>query len=184
MPSSCGAPSVNNVPPLVNGNCYQGISITGNQAIPGGVYYVSGDGLTMRSAQFAISGNGNVTGTDVTIVLFKGADVSIMGTPTVTLSAPTSGTWKGILFWQDKTSTPMCPTSTCSTIAGTVNAVLTGALYFPKDNFSFAGTSSSTCTVLIANTISFQGTPKMSASSCAAAGVTPPTTSGPIVLLE
>jgi hypothetical protein len=167
------------------GNCYKGISLTGSHTFIEGVYYVAGTG-TIGSTQFAISGNGMVTAAGgVTIVLFNGADVSITGTPTVTLSAPTSGTWQGILFWQDKASTPLCPGgSTCSTITGTATTTLTGALYLPQDNFSFSGNSGSTCTVLIANTVSFQGTPAMSAAGCAAAGVTPPTTSSTVVLVE
>jgi hypothetical protein len=172
------------------GNCYSNISITGSYTFSPGVYYVRGNGTTGSCGgggpQFSISGNGTLTGTGVTIVLFNGAILCMMGTPNVTLSAPTSGTWKGILFWQDKASTPLCSTgSTCSNIAGTVNAVLTGALYFPHDNIAFNGTSSSTCTVLIANTVTFAGTPTMSAAGCAAAGVTPPTNAGgPIVLVE
>lgn len=191
MPAPCSPGNVTSNP-QPNG-CYTEISITGNYTFTANsVYYVKGNGTTTNCSttpalgQFSITGNGTITGSGVTIVLFNGAVLCMAGNAQVTLSAPTSGTWQGTLFWQDKTSTPLCSTgSTCSNIAGTVNAVLTGALYFPHDNIAFNGTSSSTCTVLIANTVSFAGTPNMSAGGCAAAGVTPPTNAGgPIVLVE
>jgi Putative Flp pilus-assembly TadE/G-like len=169
------------------GNCYKGISITGSYTFSAGVYYVAGSG-SLNSNSFSISGNGTVTGTGVTIVLFNGANVSISGNTTVTLTAPTSGTWQGILLWQDKTSTSPCTaTSGCTSdsFTGGSASSLTGALYFPHGNVDFGGNSGSNCTVLIANTVTFHGTPTMSASGCAAAGVTPPTNaSGPIALVE
>jgi hypothetical protein len=183
MPAPCSPGTSISTPTLpVNGSCYSSILITGNAALGAGVYYVSG-GL------FSISGNGSVTGNNVTIVLFNNASVSITDTPNVQLSAPTAGTWKGILFWQDKASTS-CPPCTSDTISGTAaTSFLTGALYFPQGNFTFAGNNTSNCTVLIANTVTFQEnpgiTPMLNAAGCAAAGVTPPSNgSGAIALVE
>jgi Flp pilus assembly protein TadG len=169
------------------GNCYKGIAITGSYTFGAGVYYVAGTG-SLNSNSFTISGSGTVTGTGVTIVLFNGANVSISGSTTVTLTAPTSGTWQGILFWQDKTSTSPCSaTSGCTSdsFTGGSASSFKGALYFPHGNVDFGGNSGSNCTVLIANTVTFHGTPTMSASGCAAAGVTPPTNANrPIALVE
>jgi hypothetical protein len=124
------------------GGCYKGISITGSYMFSPGVYYVAGTG-TAGSAQFSISGNGTVTGTGVTIVLFNCANVNISGTTTVQLTAPTSGTWRGILFWQDKASTPCC---TSDSFTGGSASSFTGALYFPHGNVDLGGNSGSTCT--------------------------------------
>jgi hypothetical protein len=159
------------------GNCYQGISITGSYTFSPGVYYVAGSG-SVNTNSFAISGT--VNGTGVTIVLFNGANVDISGTAIVSLSAPTSGTWKGILFWQDNASTP-CPACTSESFTGGSASNYTGALYFPHGNVDFGGNSGSSCTVLIANTVTFDGTPTMDSSGCAAIGVTPPINT---VLLE
>jgi hypothetical protein len=184
MPPSC-VPNTNITNPalLTNNGCYNNISITGGGSIPSGTYFIQGTG-TKQSAFLSISGTGTVTGTGVTFVLFKGADVNISGD--VTLSAPTSGPWQGILFWQDKDTTPDCGTgSFCDSFTGGSTSSLTGALYFPGGNVDFSGNSGSTCTVLIANNVEFHGTPTMSASGCIAAGVTPPTNaSGAIVLVE
>jgi Flp pilus assembly protein TadG len=169
------------------GNCYNGITINGSYNFSAGVYYVAGNGA-LNSNPFAISGNGNVTGNGVTIVLFNGSDVSITGGVNVTLTAPNAGIWQGILFWQDKASTTPCtPLVGCTsdTISGGAATDLTGALYFPHGNVDFGGNNTSNCTVLIANTVTFHGTPAMSAAGCAAAGVTPPTNgSGAIALVE
>ena len=135
-----------------NNGCYSSVSITGNAVLPSNsVFYVSG-GL------FSISGNGTVTGNQVTVILFKNASVSITGGPNVTLTAPTAGASKGILFWQNKASTS-CPPCTADTISGGAATALTGALYFPHGNVDFGGNNTSNCTVLIANTVTFHGTP-------------------------
>jgi hypothetical protein len=179
MPAPCLPGTSISTPALpINNGCYSSISITGNAVLPSNsVFYVSG-GL------FSISGNGTVTGNNDTIVLFNNASVSITGGPNVTLTAPTVGPWKGILFWQDKASTS-CPPCTSDTISGGAATALTGALYFPHGNVDFGGNNTSNCTVLIANTVTFHGTPAMSAAGCAAAGVTPPTNgSGAIALVE
>src|SRR5205823_1805068 len=58
-----------------------------------GVYYIE-NGLQL-GAQTSISGTG------VTIFL-KSGSVNMTGGASVTLSAPSSGTWQGILFYQDR----------------------------------------------------------------------------------
>jgi hypothetical protein len=181
MPASCLPGTSISTPALpVNNGCYSSISITANAVLPSNsVFYVSG-GL------FSISGNSTVTGSNVTIVLFNGAHVNISGNTTVTLNAPTAGTWKGILFWEDSATTPACGLGNfCDSFTGGAASSFTGALYFPKGNVDFGGNSGSNCTVLIANTVEFHGTPTLSAAGCAAAGVTPPTNgSGAIALVE
>ncbi len=177
VPPSCSPGNSTSTP--TPGNCYSGISITSTVTLAAGVYYISG-------GQFSVTGHGNVTGSGVTIVLFNSASVNIAGQASVTLSAPTSGTWQGVLFWQDAASSP-CNSTTCPSIgvAGNGTIDLTGALYFPHGNVSFTGNSGSNCTVLIANTVAFAGNAFMSASQCAADGVTTPTNaSGPIALVE
>jgi len=179
MPAPCLPGTSISTPALpVNNGCYSSISITGNAAFPSNsVFYVSG-GL------FSISGNGTVTGSNVTIVLFNNAHISITGNTNVQLTAPNAGPWKGILFWQDKASTA-CPPCTSDTISGGAATALTGVLYFPHGNADFGGNNTSNCTVLIANTVTFHGTPALSAAGCAAAGVTPPTNgSGAVALVE
>ena len=59
---------------------------------------------------------------------------------TVNLTAPTSGTYKGVLLYGDRTGT-----FTSNKINGTASSTMTGAMYFPSQevdmlgNFSGAG---------------------------------------------
>jgi hypothetical protein len=175
MPAPCAPGTSSTPPPTPSPGCYTSISITSNVVLAAGVYYING-------GSFSVTGHVVVTGTGVTIVLFNSATVNIAGQANVTLSAPTSGAWQGVLFWQDAASSPCCTTDS---VAGNGSINLTGALYFPHGNVSFTGNSGSNCTVLIANTVTFAGNGFMSASACAADGVTTPSNpSGPVALVE
>jgi hypothetical protein len=78
--------------------------------------------------------------------------VSITGNPVVTLSAPTSGTYEGIVFFQDRTY------STAATIANSSTGNITGSYYFPDANFSFTGNvDTPTYAAFIAKTITIAG---------------------------
>jgi len=68
------------------------------------------------------------------------ASVNIDGGATVELSAPTSGNYEGLLFYQD-------PSDTASaSLRGTDNTSYQGALYFPTAQLTFGGDNSSTGT--------------------------------------
>jgi hypothetical protein len=105
--------------------------------------------------------NGTVTGSGVTFFLTANptsqyGGVSISGNDNVTLSAPTSGPYHGILFYQDR-SIPS--TGVTSTFEGGSGMALTGSLYFPTTAITYTGGSSTapTTTGLVADTITFKG---------------------------
>ncbi|HEY2445355.1 MAG TPA: TadG family pilus assembly protein [Rhizomicrobium sp.] len=137
-----------------------GLSISGSATFSPGVYYVDGN--------FAIQGNGTVTGTGVTFYVTKKGTTYIAGTSTVTLSAPTSGTYAGILFFGDRTAT----NSNSNQIVGTSSSTLTGVLYFPTQQLTYSGNSGGpmTCTQLIADMITMTGSTTVS-NSCSGTGV-------------
>ena len=71
-----------------------------------------------------------------------------------TLSAPSSGTYMGVLFYQDRSIT----SSKNATFAGGVNMLLTGTLYFPTTAVSVSnGANSSSVMGVIASRVSFSG---------------------------
>ena len=117
-----------------------------------GLYYIDG-GMSIGGAGMSVSGSG------VTFYINTGG-VSISGAGnTITFSAQTTGTYAGILFFQNNTT----PDTTSAQVGGAgVNLNLTGALYF-KDaalNLSGAGVNSNpngTYTILVADTISLSG---------------------------
>jgi len=74
---------------------------------------------------------------------------------TVSLAAPTSGTYQGVLFFQDRS---INNTALSSSFAGGANMTLTGSLYFPTTALAFNNGSSSTANVaLLARTVDFEG---------------------------
>jgi hypothetical protein len=116
---------------------------------------------------------GNTTG-GVTIVLANDvsggapADITINGNFTVNLTAPTSGTTKGIAFFEDRVACASCGNK----VNGGSSQSITGVIYFPKNNITYSGgasTSGPVCTKLVANTISFKGNSTFN-SSCTSSG--------------
>ena len=80
--------------------------------------------------------------------------VSMNGNATVTLSAPTLGTYSGMLFYGDRAGT-----AAQSTFNGTANSLLTGAIYFPRQQVNYLGNFSGLngCTQVVADTIQWSG---------------------------
>ncbi len=77
------------------------------------------------------------------------------------LTAPSSGDWQGILFYQDRNDTTMS-----SLVGGSLQS-LNGALYFPAAHLSYTGGSSSnaTATTIISDTLEMNGNSYISASA-------------------
>jgi hypothetical protein len=97
--------------------------------------------------------------------------VQINGNATVTLNAPGTGTYKGVLFFQDR-DTPM-QTNKSAILNGGANTVLNGAIYFPKNEVQWAGNNSlaATCTLIIGDTVTFTGDSGLSVANCKDQGV-------------
>ena len=94
-----------------------------------GIYILQGGGLT-------VSGNSHLTGTGVMIYNAStglGDGIDFSGTSTITLSAPTSGAYQGIVFYQNRASkVPVVLGS------GVVAVNLTGVVYAPAPRSSRA----------------------------------------------
>jgi len=133
-----------------------GITVSGGLSVTfhTGTYILLGGGLN-------ISGGSNATGTGVTFYNTKNATyayspIVISGTSTTTLSAPTSGSLKGILFFQDRSIS----NTTQNTVSGGSGTIFQGALYFPSTPLVYSGGSASThaaYTIIIASTVTFSG---------------------------
>jgi hypothetical protein len=132
-----------------------------------GVYYI-------KTGTFNIGGGTTVTGAGVTIVLTRNntsayAKSTIGNGANVTLSAPTTGTHAGIVFFGDRGA----PTTTTNNFQGGSTVNLTGALYFPTQRvvYSNGSTTNSICTQIIAWRISFSGGVSIN-NQCESAGTT------------
>ena len=124
-----------------------------NAQLSGGTYIING-------GTFSIQGGSTLTATGgVMIYLTGGATVNIANGSTVTLSPQTSGSYEGILFYQDRSMT----SPGASTIAGGANLNLSGSLYFPHATLDINnGTSTNvsaggSTTAIVADMVNFQG---------------------------
>ena len=108
-----------------------GIQISGNARVTlaPGIYYMNGGG-------FSVTGNGSVTGSGVLIYNLGQtacAAVSFSGNASVTLSAATSGTYSGIVFFQARTS------ADAISISGNAIVGLAGTVYAPTASANVSG---------------------------------------------
>ena len=144
----------------VTPGCYRGMDIKGTVALNPGVYYIDGDSLTIGS-------QATLTGTGVTIILTSStaattpssiATASINGGATINLTAPTSGTYNGVLFYQDRRAVDTGG-SNANQINGNASSTLQGAFYFPHQQITFNGTAGMTtnCVQIVAWNITFTG---------------------------
>ncbi|GLR85112.1 TadE/TadG family type IV pilus assembly protein [Bradyrhizobium iriomotense] len=147
--------------------CYSG-NITVNAGatlnLSAGIYYLDG-------ANLSVSGNATITGTGVTLV-FTGSGsnwgtASIGSNAIIDLTAPTTGSTKGIVMYGDRSM----PAGTAFNLTGGSTQNFGGAIYLPKANLSFSGGNgtSTSCTKIIADTLTFTGTSNLQVN-CSALG--------------
>ena len=158
------------------------IRITGSSVtfLPG-VYKLTGG--------MSISGNATVTGEEVTFFNTSvnpaqrnlWGEFDITGDPTVQLSAPTSGDYEGVLFWDDYRAPNRRPSHM---FVGNAASSFAGALYFKQTNVTWGGTSDTAdWAMLIADTITVVGNAVMPGEGSFNNGaMTPPTRK--VTLLE
>jgi len=126
-----------------------------------GVYIIDGD-------DFRVQGGSTLEGDGVTFVLTgtggKWATVKFAGDTQADLTAPTSGTYEGVLFFGD----PDAPSYQGKQLIGNEflggsNLELTGAVYIPNQKIVYTGggTLSGSCIQLIGKQVSFNGNGKV-----------------------
>lgn len=137
---------------------YSSWSISGTVTLTPGIYYVNGTINVGSQAQ--------ISGTGVTII--ASGPLSVTGQGQITLSAAafdaTSGAIPGVAFADNSTSP--------SSMAGGSAATVTGAVYYPNGDLSFAGGSSlgKNCLEVVAKSISLTGNSSMSSAGCSGYG--------------
>ena len=155
-----------------------------------GVYYVTnGDFSVVAGATVTCSTCSGASG--VTIILTTTAaagatigNVQISSGATVTLRAPSSRTFSGLLFVQDPLAISSGSTTPDSTLGGGTGMNLNGLLYFPHTTVAFDGNPSAACTVLITNQLIIDGNSNFSISGCTSAGLTNLPTVNTVALAE
>jgi hypothetical protein len=140
---------------------YCGLDLKNAVTLNSGVYIIDGGSLTVNA-------NAAVTGSGVTFYLVNGASVKINGNSDMQLSAPTSGTYSGMLFINDRSNTNGI------TINGDSASTVTGVIYSPDAPVSYIGNFSGVngCTQIVGLTVSFSGNTTFT-DNCSAAGISP-----------
>lgn len=158
-PNNFGGPSgaVHSASP---GRYCGGMNILRTVNFAPGVYIIDGGTLSANSTAV-------LNGTGVTFFLTNGARLDINGQATLNLSAPTSGTYSGLLFFADRSGS-----SVNHVLNGTSSSTITGAVYLPNDNLSYSGNTNSVsgCTQIIARTLDLTGNSGIGVN-CQGAGV-------------
>ena len=158
------APSFNSSSCLANPNLGGGGTFTIGPSTAGGTICYNGlqigngakvtfkPGLYIINGAMTVNGGSPVTGTGVTFYFPVGGSLNFSNGATFNLTAPTSGTYDGILFYQNRSN------STAVSIQGGTTSTLAGILYFPDANVALSGGSStSTYASVIASSLTFSG---------------------------
>jgi hypothetical protein len=132
-----------------------GADVKGKVQLAPGTYYVDGGTLSIGSQAI-------LKGSNVTIILTSStptvassfATLKMDGGPTVNLTSPEEGTYKGVLFYQD----PRSPYAD-SHFNGNATSSVEGGFYFPSRRLNFNGTTGLTtrCIQMVAKQLVFSG---------------------------
>lgn len=171
LPNCTGKVTVNpQATQTISPGCYRGMDLKGTVTLQPGTYFIDG-------SSFGVGSQATVIGTGVTIILTSNtaatnpgsiATVDINGGANIQLTAPTSGTYAGVLFYQDRRATD----SGTNKVNGNASSTLQGAIYMPSQAVEFSGTSGMTtnCLKLVSRRVTFTGNNSIN-NQCAGTGV-------------
>lgn len=114
----------------------------GNYAIGGDLTDTGGSSMTFGSGLYCVggklnlSGSGTISGAGVTF--YTESSTSVSGGSNISLSAPTSGSYSGVLFFQARND------SSTLTISGSSGTMVQGILYAPTAAVTLSGSGSGT----------------------------------------
>lgn len=164
-----GAGSTYNITP----GRYRGMDIRRTVNMAPGVYVIDGGTLKVNSTA-------TVTGDGVTFYLTNGATLDMDGGADVTLSAPTSGAYSGVLAYVDRDSA-----YAVHKVNGNSSSTMNGAIYASSGKVLMNGTSTfgGGCTQIVALQIEFSGNAGLGVD-CTGAGVRDIRSSRLVLLVE
>ncbi|MDE2561622.1 MAG: hypothetical protein KGL48_05175 [Sphingomonadales bacterium] len=152
----------------VSPGCYTDISVLGDANFSPGVYYIDGGDFSI-AANAAAAGDGVTFLFSSSAVPFDGSlvgRVNFNGSSIVDLTAPETGTYAGVLFYQDRRTAPS--NATVMQVAGTSGlgyaGMLQGAIYAPATTIRFNGTSTlnTNCVQFVGRIVTFSGNTSVS----------------------
>lgn len=158
-------PSMTNPDGSMKPGCYNSFNLTnGTTTLSPGVYY-------LNNTDLRLSGQQRLVGEGVTIILTgtNPGSLSMNGNSSLDLTAPTSGPYEDLVLIQAANAT----TGNNNTINGDNNTNLDGAIYFPRGDLTFSGSTGQAfqCAMVVGYTVEFTGsaTVQNNTGSCDAA---------------
>lgn len=140
--------------------CMSSMTLNGNVTLPSGVYVIDG-------GDFSVGSQANVTCNGCTFVLTNRStsstatigSVNMNGGATINMSDSQSGTYAGMLFYQDRRATLTNGAGQSNLINGNSSSSFQGAFYFPSTQVTFNGTSGmqTNCVQMVGRQITFSG---------------------------
>lgn len=150
---------------IVEPGRYRNLTLDGTKTLQPGIYYIDG----------FLAIKGDISGTGVTFFMADGG-ITVNGNASLSLSAPTSGNYAGMLFWSARTNTSP------HVFNGNGATDLNGYLYFPSGAVSYQGNNGtmSNCLRIVADTVTLTGSSTMRSDCSAELGGREARVSGPL----
>jgi hypothetical protein len=141
----------NNAQKHLTAGCYSNFNAGNN------TYYLDAGTYYLDSTSISLNGQTTLIGSGVTLI-FTGTSpgtISMNGSSSVQLTAPTSGTYAKMLMIQSSNAS----NANTNLINGDNGSYFDGAIYFPKGDLSFTGSSSSAtkCAMIVGLRVHFNG---------------------------
>jgi Flp pilus assembly protein TadG len=189
----CAAFTANGSTPVtLTPGCYGGLTINGSGTVtmnPGNYLFngpvvfngsgavTMGSGIYEFNSSLNFTGSENITGTGVTLYVTTAAgSVNLTGSGTMSLSAPTSGTYNGILFFEQRGDT------NALTITGSHTTNFSGIFYLPSANVILTGSEAMTYNAaFVVNQLSVTGSQTITLNNFATVNPSTPLTSTRLV---
>ena len=163
MPSQCAS----GPPYPANSQICGDLAIAGALYLPPGTYWITDGSLLLQPNAVLTCSSCTIIFTTLNSSGGIVGNVQIPNGVTVTVQAPNSGVFSGLLMIQDRFAVP----AAASVFEGAGNMKLTGLLYFPESTVEFNGNPNPTCTVLVAKWLTIDGNSAFNTSGCRAAGL-------------
>ncbi len=138
----------------------------GNYSIGGSVTNSSSSSMSLGSGLYTIAGNLSVSGsgsfTASEATFYTQGTTSISGGSNLSITAPTSGTYDGVLFFQSRSD------SSQVSLTGSTGSVIQGIIYAPAAKLTLTGSSAMTTSLdIITDSLVLSGTGKITNSNYA-----------------
>jgi len=178
VPNSCNSgfsdspQSVTNIsiPGGQTTKCFTDFNVKGTVTMDPGIYIIDGK----NGGSFSLGAQANLTCNGCVFLLTSSgsasnvATINMNGGATVTITAPSTGTYAGVMFYQDRAATNV----TTNQVNGNASSKFQGAVYMPKQDVQFSGTSgmNTHCLQIVSRRITMTGNNAIQNDTCTGTG--------------